>query len=349
METKIWKADKNVDNLMSYPQIQQAAELLKKDEVIAFPTETVYGLGANAKSDRAVKKIFEAKGRPSDNPLIIHVSKPQDVELYAEEVPEKAKILMETFWPGPLTIILKKKEGELSTLATANLKTVGIRMPKNEIALALIEQSGLPIAAPSANLSGKPSPTKFEHVYTDMAGKIAGIVDGGETGVGVESTVLDCTEEIPVILRPGGVTKEELEKVIGEVRLDPALIEETEKPKSPGMKYKHYAPKAPMYIVQGSQAFLQQMVDKFQQEGNRVGVLTTDEAKDFYRADVILSCGTRTNLETIAHNLYDALRTFDETAVDVILSEAFPNTGIGSAIMNRMMKAASHKVIEEKI
>lgn len=348
METKIWKVDKSVGNLRGYPQIREAAEMLKKDEVVAFPTETVYGLGANAKSDRAVKKIFEAKGRPSDNPLIIHVSKPQDVELYAEEVPEKAKILMEIFWPGPLTIILKKKEGVLSNLATANLSTVGLRMPNNTIALALIEQSGLPIAAPSANLSGKPSPTIFEHVYADMAGKIAGIVDGGETGVGVESTVLDCTEDIPIILRPGGVTKEELEKAIGEVKNDPALIKETGKPKSPGMKYTHYAPKAPLYIVRGSQAFLQQLVDKFQREGHRVGVLTTDEAKDDYRAEVVLSCGTRANLESVAHHLYDTLRTFDKTDVDLILSEAFPITGIGSAIMNRLMKAAGHKVIEEK-
>jgi len=347
METKIWKVDKSVDNLKNHPHIQEAAQMLKRDEVVAFPTETVYGLGANAKSDVAVKKIFEAKGRPSDNPLIIHVASPEAVYSYAIDVPEKAKRLMDVFWPGPLTIILKKKEGVLSDLATAGLSTVGLRMPENKIALALIEASGLPIAAPSANLSGKPSPTKFSHVYKDMDGKVAGIIDGGATGVGVESTVLDCTGVIPEILRPGGISKEDLERVIGEVKLDPALQKEHEAPKAPGMKYKHYAPKAPMYIVEGSLAYIQQVINDFRKDGNRVGVLTTEEDRTFYDADVVLDCGSRLDLSSVARNLYDVLRTFDDKEVDVIVSESFPNTGIGSAIMNRLMKAAGQKVIKE--
>ena len=347
METKIWKVDKSVDNLKNHPHVQEAAQMLKRDEVVAFPTETVYGLGANAKSDVAVKKIFEAKGRPSDNPLIIHVASPETVYSYAIDVPEIAKRLMDVFWPGPLTIILKKKEGVLSDLATAGLSTVGLRMPENKIALALIEASGLPIAAPSANLSGKPSPTKFSHVYKDMDGKVAGIIDGGATGVGVESTVLDCTGVIPEILRPGGISKEDLERVIGEVKLDPALQKEHEAPKAPGMKYKHYAPKAPMYIVEGSLAYIQQVINDFRKDGNRVGVLTTEEDRTFYDADIVLECGSRLDLSSVARNLYDVLRTFDDKEVDVIVSESFPNTGIGSAIMNRLMKAAGQKVIKE--
>lgn len=223
--------------------------------MVAFPTETVYGLGANALSDEAVNKIYEAKGRPSDNPLIVHISKMEDVDKYVEEIPEQAKKLMNAFWPGPLTVILKVKQGILSNKVTAGLPTVGIRMPNHPVALALIEASGLPIAAPSANLSGKPSPTKFQHVYKDLNGKISGIVDGGETGVGVESTVIDCTEPIPVILRPGGTTREEIEGIIGSVGMDRQVKEEVEKPKSPGMKYTHYAPAAPMYLVDGSSAF----------------------------------------------------------------------------------------------
>ena len=246
MNTKVWKVDKYVDNLENNPQVVDAANFLRENEVVALPTETVYGLGGNAKSDVAVAKIFAAKGRPSDNPLIIHIAEKKQLSTFVAEVPDKAEVLMEAFWPGPLTIIFKKKEGVLAETATAGLATVAVRMPDHPVALALLKRCGLPIAAPSANSSGKPSPTNAQHVMDDLNGKIAGVIDGGATGIGVESTVIDCTEAIPVILRPGGVTKEQLEAVIGEVRVDAALTDEAARPKAPGMKYRHYAPNAPL-------------------------------------------------------------------------------------------------------
>ena len=277
MNTKVWKVDKYVDNLENNPQVVDAAHFLQEDEVVALPTETVYGLGGNAKSDVAVEKIFAAKGRPSDNPLIIHIADKKQINAFVTEIPDKAEILMERFWPGPLTIIFKKKNGVLSDKATAGLDTVAVRMPDHPVALALLKKCQLPIAAPSANSSGKPSPTNAQHVMDDLNGKIAGVLDGGSTGVGVESTVVDCTEEIPVILRPGGVTKEQLEAVVGEVHLDAALSDEASKPKAPGMKYQHYAPNAPLYLVNGSKSFLQTLIEEKQNAGLRVGVLATEE------------------------------------------------------------------------
>lgn len=347
MNTIVWKVDKHVDNFENNPQVVDAARFLRENEVVALPTETVYGLGGNALSDEAVAKIFAAKGRPSDNPLIIHIAEKQQMEQFIMEIPEKAEQLMNAFWPGPLTIILKRKEGVLSEKATAGLSTVGVRMPSHPVGLALLKQCGLPIAAPSANSSGKPSPTTAAHVIEDLDGKIAGVVDGGPTGVGVESTVIDCTEAIPVILRPGGVTMEQLEAVIGEVRLDPALADAESKPKAPGMKYQHYAPNAPLYLVTGSREFLQQLVDEKKQEGLRVGVLTTEENVAAFHADTVLACGKRAELETVAAALYDTLRAFNHEKVDVIFSEMFPVTGVGQAIMNRLEKAAGHKYIDE--
>lgn len=241
---------------------------------------------------------------------------------------------------------MPRKEG-ISERVTAGLNTVGVRMPDHPVALALIEEANVPVAAPSANRSGRPSPTLASHVYEDLNGKIAGIVDGGATGVGVESTVIDCTSTVPTILRPGGITKEQLEAVIGTVSLDPALKDEKEKPKSPGMKYTHYAPKAPLSIVEGSREFIQQLVDEKKEEGFKVGVLTTEEYQHVYNADVILSCGVRSDLASVATKLYDVLRTFDASEVDVIFSESFPNEGIGNAIMNRLTKAAGHHIIIE--
>lgn len=220
-------------------------------------------------------------------------------------------------------------------------------MPDHPVALALIEEANVPVAAPSANRSGRPSPTLASHVYEDLNGKIAGIVDGGATGVGVESTVIDCTSEVPTILRPGGITKEQLEAVIGNVSLDPALKDEKEKPKSPGMKYTHYAPKAPLSIVEGSREFIQRIVDEKKKEGFKVGVLTTEEYQHVYSADVVLSCGVRSDLASVATKLYDVLRTFDASEVDVIFSESFPNEGIGNAIMNRLTKVMGHQIIIE--
>lgn len=345
MITELLAVDKNVDDLHTYPQIIQAANLLRENEVVAFPTETVYGLGGNAKNEEAVAKIFAAKGRPSDNPLIIHISKLEQLKEFVDRIPEKAAILMEKFWPGPLTIIFQKKEGALSDKATAGLSTIAVRMPEHPVALAIIDAAGLPIAAPSANRSGRPSPTTAHHVWEDLNGRIAAIVDGGPTGIGVESTVLDCTLEIPQILRPGGVTKEQLVSVIGEVKMDPALSNQKEAPKSPGMKYTHYAPDAPLFLVNGDRETIQQLMDEKRQEGMRVGILTTEENRSFYQCDVIKICGKRENLETIASSLYDTLRSFNQEHVDIIFSEMFPDEGVGQAIMNRLLKAAGHKII----
>lgn len=347
MNTKVWKVDKYVDNLENNPQVVDAAHFLQENEVVALPTETVYGLGGNAESDVAVEKIFAAKGRPSDNPLIIHIADKMQLTAFVAEIPKKAEILMERFWPGPLTIIFKKKDGVLSDKATAGLETVAVRMPDHPVALALLKKCQLPIAAPSANSSGKPSPTNAQHVMDDLNGKIAGVLDGGSTGVGVESTVVDCTEEIPVILRPGGVTKEQLEGVVGEVHLDRALIDEASKPKAPGMKYQHYAPNAPLYLVNGSKSFLQGLIEGKQKDGLRVGVLATEESVESYQCDVAIACGKRAELETVATALYETLRAFNQEKVDIIFSEMFPNTGVGHAIMNRLQKAAGNKIINE--
>lgn len=347
MNTKVWVVDKSVENKNNYPQLEEAAALLRQKETIAFPTETVYGLGADATSDEAVAKIFAAKGRPSDNPLIVHIALKEQLDSMAAYIPPVAETLMEMFWPGPLTLLFPKKES-VSDKITAGLSTVAVRMPDHPLALALIRQANVPVAAPSANRSGRPSPTLASHVYEDLNGRIPGIVDGGPTGIGVESTVLDCTGDIPVILRPGGITKEQLEEAVGQVLLDPALQDETQAPKSPGMKYTHYAPEAPLTIVEGSREFLQELVKHRREEGLRVGVLTTEENQHFYEADVILSCGRRSDLATVAAHLYDVLRSFDEAGVDIIYSEAFPNEALGIAIMNRLTKAAGHRSISEK-
>ncbi|MGG3469464.1 L-threonylcarbamoyladenylate synthase [Neobacillus pocheonensis] len=347
MNTKVWKVDKFVDIFESNPHIVDAANFLRENEVVALPTETVYGLGGNAESDEAVAKIFAAKGRPGDNPLIIHIADREHLNRFVKEIPLTAERLMDAFWPGPLTIIFKKKEGVLSEKATAGLGTVAVRMPDHPVALALLRACELPIAAPSANSSGKPSPTSAEHVLDDLNGKIAGVVDGGATGVGVESTVVDCTDGIPVILRPGGVTREQLAAVIGEVQVDPALMDGAERPKSPGMKYKHYAPNAPLYLVSGTSEFFQRIVEEKEREGLKVGVLTTEECEDLFDADVVLACGRRAELETVAASLYDTLRRFNQMKVDIIFSEMFPNEGVGHAIMNRLLKAAGNKIISE--
>ncbi|HAQ07100.1 MAG TPA: threonylcarbamoyl-AMP synthase, partial [Bacillus bacterium] len=239
------------------------------------------------------------------------------------------------------------KSGVLSEKATAGLSTVAVRMPDHPVALALIEASGLPLAAPSANLSGKPSPTTAEHVADDLTGRIAGIVDGGATGVGLESTVVDCTGDIPAILRPGGVTKEQLENVVGEVAVDPALKDKEQAPKSPGMKYRHYAPNAPFYLVKGSKEKIQQLVNEKRKQGLKVGVMTTVENKEFYDAAVVIACGERTRLETVAEALYDTLRAFNRENLDIIYGEIFPEHGVGQAIMNRLSKASGLPVIEK--
>ncbi|WP_456273045.1 L-threonylcarbamoyladenylate synthase [Bacillus sp. AK031] len=347
MKMNYWTVENNVDINKSCPQIVEASQFLRDNDVVAFPTETVYGLGANAKSDEAVDKIFAAKGRPSDNPLIVHISNKEQLSELVEDIPSSAETLMAEFWPGPLTIIFNKKAGVLSERVTAGLDTVAVRMPDHPVALALIEASGLPIAAPSANLSGRPSPTAAHHVAKDLDGKISGVINGGETGVGVESTVVDCTSDIPVILRPGGVTREELEKAAGPVSVDPALKSGEGAPKSPGMKYTHYAPDAPLILLEGSDEWIQRQINEKRNEGLKVGMLTTVENETRFEADHIIVCGSRSNLSTVAHSLYETLRHFNESDVDIIFSETFPQEGVGMAIMNRLMKAAGYNVVKE--
>ncbi|MCI1881142.1 MAG: threonylcarbamoyl-AMP synthase [Sporolactobacillus sp.] len=345
METKVWRVDPEAADLENDPQIREAAQLLIRGEVVAFPTETVYGLGGNAKSREACRKIYEAKGRPSDNPLIVHVASVEQVRQICTEINPIAKKLMDMFWPGPLTLILPSR-GETSDALTAGLSTISVRMPSHPVARALIRTSGLPIAAPSANTSGHPSPTRAEHVLHDLSGRIAGVIDGGETGVGVESTVLDCTTTPPTILRPGGISWEQLTKAIGPVIDDPGLTRPDQTPKAPGMKYKHYAPQATMYLVPKGKQRIRELIGNENNSGRIVGVLTTEENADaFPQAEVVITCGWRSRPETVAHQLFDVLRQFDKHRVDVIYSETFPESGIGKAIMNRLSKAAAGRVI----
>lgn len=322
-------------------EVTEGVRLLKAGEVIAIPTETVYGLAGDATNDIAIRKIFEAKGRPSDNPLIVHVASVEQAEHFAQDIPPVARRLMEAFWPGALTIILPSN-GRATALVTAGLDSIGLRMPDHPAALELIRVSGLGLAAPSANRSGRPSPTSAKHVADDLAGRIAGIMDGGPTGIGVESTVVDCTTNPVTILRPGGVTKEALEAVIGPVALDANLNDEKAAPRSPGMKYTHYAPSAPLYLVEGGRHNLERVIETRQAMGKRVGALVFDEATT--PADVTLSLGH--SMETAAQRLYEALRQFDDTDVEEIYVNRIEPTGVALAVYNRLYKAAGGKIVD---
>lgn len=347
-DTKRWLVNQGVDR--SDTTLREPAQLLQQNEVIAFPTETVYGLGGNAFSSEAVGRIFSAKGRPSDNPLIVHISSLDQMEQVVSHVPAKARKLMELFWPGPLTLVMPAT-ADLPFQVTAGLHTVGVRMPDHPIALELIRLAGVPLAAPSANLSGRPSPTTADHVWEDLHGRIAGIVDGGPTGVGIESTVLDVTADIPIILRPGGISKEQLEQVLGKVEWDESLLNSKEVPRSPGMKYRHYAPRGELWLAEadtprGMVELINHKLVEWRSADKRIGVLTTAENSEQYpAADVILTCGRRDDLLSVAHNLYDVLREFDRLQVDVIISETFEEAGVGSAVMNRLRKAAGGRTI----
>ncbi|WP_432667660.1 L-threonylcarbamoyladenylate synthase [Wukongibacter baidiensis] len=349
MKTMIVDIDKeNID----IDKLSYGAEILRGGGTVIFPTETVYGLGANALDEDAVKKIFKAKGRPSDNPLILHIAKYEDLKQLVLEIPQNAERIINEFWPGPLTLIFNKSS-IVPTIATGGLDTVAIRMPAHPIAKSLIELAEVPVAAPSANLSGKPSPTKEKHVKSDMMGRVDAIICGGDAAVGVESTVLDITSDVPMILRPGGVTKEDLERVIGRVDVDPA-IEGTQKkhliPKSPGMKYTHYSPNADVILLSGDLDNIVKNIEEIRREkeekGYRVGIMATDETKHKYEGGIVISLGSRDNLETVASNLFKVLREFDERNVDVILGETFVEKGIGQAIMNRLIKAAGYNIIK---
>lgn len=331
--------------------MEQAGKLIAEGELVAFPTETVYGLGGDALDPDASRRIYAAKGRPSDNPLIVHIADFDDMKRVAREVPEQAKKLADAFWPGPLTMIVWKSDA-VPEATTGGMQTVAVRMPNHPVALELIRRSGCLIAAPSANTSGRPSPTEAQHVAEDLSGKIAMILDGGPVGIGIESTIIDLTEEKPMILRPGYITPEMLSEVLQEeVVIDPGIIaaDDTRKPKAPGMKYKHYAPKAEMIIVDGAQDVVIHKINELtaakRAEGKKVAVIATDETKDRYDAQVILSMGKRADEDAIAQHLYKILRECDELDVGEIYSECFQTPRIGQAIMNRLLKAAGHTVI----
>lgn len=348
MDTIIEKIDPgNIDADV----MDRAGKLIAEGELVAFPTETVYGLGGDALDPDASRKIYAAKGRPSDNPLIVHIAEFDDMKRVAREVPEQARKLADAFWPGPLTMIVWKSDA-VPEATTGGMQTVAVRMPNHPVALELIRRSGCLIAAPSANTSGRPSPTEAQHVAEDLSGKIAMILDGGPVGIGIESTIIDLTEEKPMILRPGYITPEMLSKVLQEeVVIDPGIIaaDDTRKPKAPGMKYKHYAPKAEMIIVDGAQdaviAKINELTAAKRAEGKKVAVIATDETKERYDAQVILSMGRRSDEDAIAQHLYKILRECDELEVGEIYSECFQTPRIGQAIMNRLLKAAGHTVI----
>lgn len=331
--------------------IRRGGEILKKGGLVAFPTETVYGLGGNALDAEASAKIYAAKGRPSDNPLIVHIADWDAIEAITEGLPPAAKLLADAFWPGPLTMILNKSE-LVPRATTGGLATVAIRMPSHPIARALIRAAGGYIAAPSANTSGRPSTTRASHVVEDLSGKIDMIIDGGDADIGLESTIIDLTEEVPTVLRPGYINLEMLRGVLGSVELDRGLIAADSKirPKAPGMKYRHYAPKAELIIVEGPAERVREKINSLVHEqlarGRKAGVIGTDESLLYYREGDVRSVGTREDEITIAQHLFGLLREFDESDIAVIYSESFETPQMGQAIMNRLIKAAGHQIIQ---
>jgi L-threonylcarbamoyladenylate synthase len=333
-------------------KIRIAADLIKNGGLVAFPTETVYGLGANALNAEAVLALFKAKNRPLDNPPIVHVCDFKDLYTLAEEVPDEAQRLMEVFWPGPLTLVFRRSK-IVPQVTVAGLDTIAIRMPRHNVALALIRKSGCPISAPSANLAGKPSPTLAKHVLDDLSGRIDAVLDAGPTRVGVESTVLDLTVDPPQILRPGGTPIEALLEVLAKVELNPTVTADKALPieiaRSPGVKHKHYAPSADMIVVEGKAEAvagkMEQLIWLYSEEGKTVGVLGTDETIGRFRAHAVKSMGSRSDLAGVARSLFKLLREFDFEGVDVIVAEGVPTEGIGLAVMNRLRKAAGYRII----
>lgn len=346
MQTIIRKVDENcIDEMI----MKEAGALLKEGALVAFPTETVYGLGANALDSEAAAKIYAAKGRPSDNPLIVHIADMDALSLIVAEIPEAAKKLAAKFWPGPLTMVMRKSE-VVPHGTTGGLDTVAVRMPAHPIALEMIRHGGGYIAAPSANTSGRPSPTLASHVADDMNGIVPLILDGGAVGIGIESTIVDLTDEIPTILRPGFITKEMLQEVVGEVQIDKGLDADSKTPpKAPGMKYRHYAPKAELMIVEGSSeavvAKINALVKENEEKGICTGIIGTEETISRYPTGIVKCMGTRSDELSISSHLYGILREFDESDAQVIYSESFEEGAMGSAIMNRLLKAAGHKII----
>ncbi len=347
--TKILTKRSYIDGIHPEAELlKEGAEWLRSGELVAFPTETVYGLGANALDARACEKIFRVKGRPQDNPLIVHVSSRAMANSLVESWSPEAELCVEHFWPGPLTLVLPKTS-IVPDIVTAGLANVAVRMPSHPVALALIEETGLPIAAPSANLSGKPSPTSGRHVWRDLKGKIHLILDAGACPVGLESTVLEVTGGVPTILRPGGISKEALEEILGEVQMNTPT--ENQVPKAPGMKYRHYAPQGEMIVMIGHQERVIQRMGQEIYKGHarlkRVGVLCTLESAPFLHnrlPDLLFVLGSRTRADEVASNLYEGLRLCDERGMDIILAEGIEEGGLGTAIMNRLQKAAGHRI-----
>lgn len=350
MDTRILKIDKN---RIDTKELEQAIEVLRSGGLVAFPTETVYGLGADALNPEASARIYQAKGRPSDNPLIVHIAREEDLNELAEDIPEEAYRLSAVFWPGPLTMILKKKAC-VPKETTGGLDTVAIRLPAHKLARTLIQSSGIYIAAPSANLSGKPSPTKAEHVIRDLNGRVDIIIDGGQASLGLESTIIDLTGTKPIILRPGCITKAMLEHVIGPVGYDPVILQDKPDenliPKAPGMKYRHYAPEGCLTIYEGK---IDEVISAINlrakdlvQEGKTVGIIATSETEKDYLYGTVRTIGSRLDEDSIAAGLYGTLRDFDTLKTEYIFSESFADNDLGQAIMNRLLKAAGYRLVK---
>ena len=349
MKTIVFRVDSEEPEMAG---IRLAASFIRAGGLVAFPTETVYGLGADALNGKAVLRVFEAKRRPLDNPPIVHVGDASDVRRLVRRIPVDAERLMRLFWPGPLTLIFERSR-IVPNVTVAGLETVAVRMPRHEVALALIRESGCPVAAPSANLAGKPSPTSAEHVLYDLDGRIDAILDAGPTRIGVESTVLDLTVDPPEVLRPGGVPFEALKKVLSDVVLNPVAVADRFLPvvraRSPGVMHKHYAPEADVILVEGEVDAVvdrvRELVETYRAEGKRVGVLGSDETVRGYVADVVKSFGSRSDLAGVARRLFGTLREFDREGIDVIVAEGVPTEGLGLAVLNRLRRAAGYKIV----
>ena len=332
-------------------RLQYAGKVIRQGGLVAFPTETVYGLGGDALNPQSAKKIYAAKGRPSDNPLIVHIAEMAALDKIVENVPEYAKRLAAAFWPGPLTIILKKLD-IVPKQTTGGLETVAVRMPNHPLALELIREAGGYIAAPSANLSGKPSPTAAKYVMQDMLGRIDVIIAADGTAIGLESTIVDLTGKVPIILRPGYITQEMIASVVGETDMDSTIFhnQSNKAPKAPGMKYRHYAPKGQLVIVEGTPEhvinYINSQIQQHHQKGEKTGVIATEKWAAHYNADSIKNAGSKEEPQTAARKLYTFLREFDDENIEYMYAESFGDTGLGQACMNRLLKAAGHKVVK---
>lgn len=348
MKTEIVKID---EEQIDQEAIARAGEILKRGGLVAFPTETVYGLGGDALNENSSRLIYAAKGRPSDNPLIVHITNMEALKKIVTEIPPAARKLAERYWPGPLTMIFHKSSA-VPLATTGGLDTVAVRMPSHKTARAMIDAAGGYIAAPSANRSGRPSPTVARYVIEDLDGLVDMIIDGGEVNIGLESTIIDLTGEVPTILRPGYVTQDMLTETLGLVDMDRTILDANSRqaPKAPGMKYRHYAPKGNLSIVEGEPervvSYINERISALQKEGKKTGVIATDETVARYHGDDIKSVGSRRDEEVIARHLFRILREFDDDNVEVMFTESFETAGIGQAIMNRLLKAAGHQVIQ---